>query len=139
MLFSPSQNRNSLNLKRKFVHVIFGVTFGALNHALPRKYFMPLVYSINVFSVCIESFRYRNGFGGINKLIHNICGSSLRKHEMEGKFTGALYYFAGVSTSASFFPKTATTLGIFQLALADPSASYFGRKTRNVYWSRIEK
>ena len=25
-----------------------------------------------------------------------------------------------------------------QLALADPSASYFGRATRHVYWSRIE-
>eukprot|EP00978_Attheya_sp_CCMP212_P045041 scaffold331953_cov57-Attheya_sp.AAC.3 len=30
-------------------------------------------------------------------------------------------------------------MGIIQLALADPSASYFGRQTRDVYWSRIEK
>lgn len=75
----------------------------------------------------------------MNKAMHAVLGSSLRKHEMEGKFTGSLYYFTGVTTSAIFFPKTATTLGIFQLAIADPAASYFGRKTRNVYWSRIEK
>ena len=60
------------------------------------------------------------------------------RHEMEGKFTGSFYYFAGVTASAYLFPKTASTMGIFQLALADPSASYFGKNTRHIYWSRIE-
>merc|ERR1712071_443762 len=63
---------------------------------------------------------------------------TMRKHEMEGKFTGSLYYLSGVTLSAYLYPKTATTLGIFQLAIADPTASYFGRMTRHVYWSRIE-
>mmetsp|Transcript_28948 Transcript_28948/g.44499 ORF Transcript_28948/g.44499 Transcript_28948/m.44499 type:complete len:179 (-) Transcript_28948:90-626(-) len=57
---------------------------------------------------------------------------------MEGKFTGSFYYFLGVTVTAHLFPTTAATMGICQLALADPSASYFGRKTRHVYWSRIE-
>ena len=57
---------------------------------------------------------------------------------MEGKFTGSFYYFLGVTTTAHFFPGTPATLGIIQLALADPSASYFGRQTRHIYWSRIE-
>lgn len=132
------KNRNSLNIKRKLVHVIFGAGFASLNHALPRKYFLPFMYTINAGSIFVESFRYRKGFGWMNKAMHAVLGSSLRKHEMEGKFTGSLYYFTGVTTSSYFFPKTATTLGIFQLALADPAASYFGRKTRDVYWSRIE-
>lgn len=132
------KNRNSLNIKRKLVHVIFGAGFASLNHALPRKYFLPIMYAINSCSVIVESCRYRKGFGWMNKAMHAVLGSSLRKHEMEGKFTGSLYYFTGVTTSSYLFPKTATTLGIFQLALADPTASYFGRKTRDVYWSRIE-
>lgn len=132
------KNRNSLNIKRKVVHFVFGAGFAALNHSLPRKYFMPIMYSINACSIIVETCRYKKGFGWMNKAMHAVLGSSLRKHEMEGKFTGSLYYFTGVTTSAIFFPKTATTLGIFQLAIADPAASYFGRKTRNVYWSRIE-
>lgn len=58
---------------------------------------------------------------------------------MEGKFTGSLYYFVGVTCTSALFPKTAATMGIFQLAIADPSASYFGRKTRHIYWSRIDR
>jgi len=74
----------------------------------------------------------------MNVALHFFLGGALRKHEMEGKFTGSFYYFAGVTASAYLFPKTAATMGIFQLALADPSASYFGRRTRHIYWSRIE-
>jgi len=74
----------------------------------------------------------------MNVALHYFLGGALRKHEMEGKFTGSFYYFAGVTASAYMFPKTAGTMGICQLALADPSASYFGRRTRHIYWSRIE-
>ena len=74
----------------------------------------------------------------MNRTLHFFLGKALRKHEMEGKFTGSFYYFAGVYVTARSFPRTAATLGICQLALADPSASYFGKKTRHVYWSRIE-
>lgn len=74
----------------------------------------------------------------MNSALHFFLGGALRKHEMEGKFTGSFYYFAGVTASAYLFPQTAATMGICQLALADPSASFFGRRTRHIYWSRIE-
>lgn len=74
----------------------------------------------------------------MNHALGIILGGTLRKHEMEGKFTGSFYYFMGVTITAALFPTSSATLGICQLALADPSASYFGRKTKNVYWSRIE-
>ena len=74
----------------------------------------------------------------MNSVLHFFLGGALRKHEMEGKFTGSFYYFSGVLVSAYFFPQTAATMGICQLALADPSASYFGKQTRHIYWSRIE-
>merc|ERR1712183_1261353 len=56
---------------------------------------------------------------------------------MDGKFTGSLYYFAGVTATSYLYPTPCATLGIMQLAIADPTASYFGRATRHVYWSRI--
>lgn len=74
----------------------------------------------------------------MNDALHFVLGSSLRKHEMDGKFTGSFYFFTGVTLTTALYPKPCATLGICQLALADPSASYFGRKTRHVYWSRIE-
>jgi dolichol kinase len=85
----------------------------------------------------MELLRYRRGFRWMNTILHFFLGKALRKHEMEGKFTGSFYYFAGVTMNAMLYPRTAGTLGIIQLALADPSASYFGRRTRHIYWSRI--
>merc|ERR1712157_612997 len=82
--------------------------------------------------------RYRKGFGWMNDVLHFILGGSLRKHEMEGKFTGSFYYFLGVTITAASFPTSCASLGICQLALADPSASFFGRQTKDIYWSRIE-
>jgi len=75
----------------------------------------------------------------MNDILHFVLGSSLRKHEMDGKFTGSFYYFLGVTVTAALYPTSCATLGICQLAVADPTASYFGRATRHIYWSRIEK
>jgi len=86
----------------------------------------------------MECLRYREGFGWMNDILSFVLGGTLRKHEMEGKFTGSFYYFLGVSVTAACFPTSCASLGICQLALADPSASFFGRQTRHVYWSRIE-
>jgi len=86
----------------------------------------------------MECLRYREGFGWMNDVLSFVLGGTLRKHEMEGKFTGSFYYFLGVTVTAACFPTSCASLGICQLALADPSASYFGRHTRHVYWSRIE-
>lgn len=132
------KNRNSTNLSRKFTHAAFGIFFACLNQFLPRSTFVPGMGILTSFTLLMELLRYNKGFGWMNKALHFFLGKALRKHEMEGKFTGSFYYFAGVYTSAKLFPRTAATMGILQLALADPSASYFGKKTRHVYWSRIE-
>mmetsp|Transcript_28164 Transcript_28164/g.51312 ORF Transcript_28164/g.51312 Transcript_28164/m.51312 type:complete len:201 (-) Transcript_28164:268-870(-) len=89
-------------------------------------------------TLLMELLRYRRGFRWMNAALHFFLGGALRKHEMEGNFTGSFYYFFGAAASARLFPKTAGTMGIMQLALADPSASFFGRRTRHIYWSRIE-
>ncbi|KAL9186043.1 hypothetical protein ACHAXT_005281 [Thalassiosira profunda] len=132
------KNRNYTNLTRKFTHAGFGVFFACLNQFLPHEIFVPGMAGVTGFSLVVELLRYRRGFGWMNAALHFFLGGALRKHEMEGKFTGSFYYFAGVTASAYLFPQTAATMGIMQLALADPSASYFGRATRHVYWSRIE-
>ena len=132
------KNRNSMNLGRKFTHASFGVFFACLNQFLPHHRFVPGMAILTASTLVMELLRYRRGFRWMNVALHFFLGGALRKHEMEGKFTGSFYYFAGVTASAYLFPKTAATMGIFQLALADPSASYFGRRTRHIYWSRIE-
>jgi len=132
------KNRNHTNLSRKFTHAGFGIFFACLNQLLPHHRFVPAMGILTMSTLAMELLRYRRGFHWMNVALHFFLGGALRKHEMEGKFTGSFYYFAGVTASSYLFPKTAATLGICQLALADPSASYFGRRTRHIYWSRIE-
>ncbi|KAL7539104.1 hypothetical protein ACHAWF_006300 [Thalassiosira exigua] len=131
-------NRNRTNLSRKITHAAFGIFFACLNQFVPRARFVPGMALVTSVCLAIELLRYRRGFGWMNSALHFFLGGVLRKQEMEGKFTGSFYYFAGVAASARLYPRTAGTLGICQLALADPSASFFGRRTRHVYWSRIE-
>jgi len=132
------KNRNHTNLSRKFTHAGFGIFFACLNQFMPHHQFVPAMALLTASTLVMELLRYRRGFRWMNVALHFFLGGALRKHEMEGKFTGSFYYFAGVAASAYLFPKTAATMGICQLALADPSASYFGRRTRHIYWSRIE-
>lgn len=132
------KNRNARNLRRKVMHACFGLTFACLNHWLPKTTFVPAMATLSSATLLMELLRYRKGFGWMNAVLHGVLGQSLRKHEMEGKFTGSFYFFTGVTLTSWWFDSTAATLGICQLALADPSASYFGRKTRHIYWSRIE-
>lgn len=132
------KSRNNLNIGRKIFHAGFGFFFATLNQVLPKSIFMPGMYVITTGTLVMEVLRYRKGFGWMNDLLHWCLGGTLRKHEMEGKFTGSFYYFLGVLITAASFPTSCASLGICQLALADPSASYFGRMTKNVYWSRIE-
>lgn len=133
------KNRNSMNIKRKLTHAAFGFFFAALNHFIPRNKFVPGMTILTSATLFMELMRYKKGFGWMNDALHFCLGNTLRKHEMEGKFTGSYYYFLGVTCTSALFPTSCATFGIIQLALADPAASYFGRKTRDVYWSRIEK
>jgi dolichol kinase len=121
------------------MHASFGLFFSALNHLIPRSKFVPGMTILTSATLLMELLRYRKGFGWMNEILHFVLGSSLRKHEMDGKFTGSFYYFLGVTLTAALYPKSSATMGILQLAIADPTASYFGRQTRHVYWSRIEK
>lgn len=132
------KNRNRMNFSRKVTHAGFGLGFAVLNQIIPRERFVAGMTIVTSTSLLVELLRYRKGFGWMNDALHFFLRGTLRKHEMEGKFTGSFYYFLGVTLSAYLYPKTAATLGICQLALADPSASYFGRQTRHIYWSRIE-
>lgn len=120
------------------MHVNFGLFFASLNHFIPRSKFVPGMAVLTSATLVMELLRYKKGFGWMNDALHFVLGSSLRKHEMEGKFTGSFYFFLGVTITSALYPTTCATMGICQLALADPSASYFGRQTRHVYWSRIE-
>ena len=111
--------------------------FASLNHFIPRRFFLPGMMVLTGTSLAVELLRYRKGFEWMNGALHFLLGKALRKNEMDGKFTGSFYYFSGVTLTSYLFPNPCATLGIVQLAIADPTASYFGRATRHVYWSRI--
>lgn len=132
------KNRNSLNIGRKVMHAACGFWFAFLNQVIPKDIFLPFMTFISTGTFGMECLRYRKGFGWMNDCLNFCLGGTLRKHEMEGKFTGSFYYFLGTTIAIAAFPGSCASLGIIQLALADPSASYFGRMTKNVYWSRIE-
>ena len=119
------------------MHFGWGMLFASLNHFVPRAHFLPGMIFLTGGTLIMELLRYRKGFGWMNNVLHYVLGKALRKSEMDGKFTGSLYYFSGVLLTSYLFPKHCATLGICQLAIADPTASYFGRATRHVYWSRI--
>jgi dolichol kinase len=120
------------------MHAGFGLFFAGLNLLIPKSRFVPGMTILTSATLLMELLRYKKGFGWMNDALHFTLGSSLRKHEMQGKFTGSFYFFLGVTITSYLYPTTCASLGICQLALADPSASYFGRQTRHVYWSRIE-
>mmetsp|Transcript_18648 Transcript_18648/g.46156 ORF Transcript_18648/g.46156 Transcript_18648/m.46156 type:complete len:401 (+) Transcript_18648:66-1268(+) len=132
------KSRNATNFRRKVLHACFGFFFAGLNHFIPKAKFVPGMVVLTTGCLTMELLRYRKGFGWMNEVLHKVLGSSLRKHEMDGKFTGSFYYFLGVTVTAALYPTSCATLGICQLAIADPTASYFGRQTRHIYWSRIE-
>lgn len=119
------------------MHAAWGMLFASLHHFIPRSRFLPGMTCLTTLSLTMELLRYRKGFEWMNNALHFVLGKALRKNEMDGKFTGSLYYFSGVTLTSYLFPKSCATLGIVQLAIADPTASYFGRATRHVYWSRI--
>lgn len=133
------KSRNHTNIRRKVMHACFGLGFATMNHLIPRAKFVPGMAVLTGATLLMELLRYRKHFGWMNDALHWVLGSSLRKHEMEGKFTGSFYFFLGVTVTSALFPTSCATMGICQLALADPSASYFGKMTRDIYWSRIEK
>jgi dolichol kinase len=126
-------------MRRKVLHTSFGFVFAGLNHFIPKSKFVPGMVVLTSATLVMELLRYRKGFGWMNDILHFVLGDSLRKHEMDGKFTGSFYYFLGVTLTSVLYPQACATLGICQLAIADPTASYFGTATRHVYWSRIEK
>ena len=114
------RNRNHSNLSRKFTHAGFGIFFACLNQFIPHVKFVRGMKILTSLTLLMELLRYRRGFRWMNTILHFFLGKALRKHEMEGKFTGSFYYFAGVTMNAMLYPRTAGTLGIIQLALADP-------------------
>jgi dolichol kinase len=93
--------------------------------------------AVSVFLLSVETLRYRKGWKWMNRIYMFFFRGILRKTEMTGKMSGTFYYFAGCTATAHLFPGLPAVLGIAQLAIADPTASYFGRQTKHLEWSRI--
>ena len=73
------RNRNSLNIKRKVTHAMFGLFFASLNQIVPRAKFVPGMTILTGATLFMELMRYRRGFGWMNHALHFVLGSALRK------------------------------------------------------------
>eukprot|EP00814_Leptocylindrus_danicus_P001726 CAMPEP_0116013476 /NCGR_PEP_ID=MMETSP0321-20121206/5748_1 /TAXON_ID=163516 /ORGANISM="Leptocylindrus danicus var. danicus, Strain B650" /LENGTH=299 /DNA_ID=CAMNT_0003483031 /DNA_START=111 /DNA_END=1007 /DNA_ORIENTATION=+ len=135
------RHRNDMNVPRKLQHGISGLLFLFLHHLYPSQskiFFLALTIS----TLFVELLRRIERFYWANDVIFFFCGDTLRKHEMDlsrdgGRFTGSFYFFIGTTLTVYSFQHIEASFGLLHLALADPAASFFGRLTANVGWSRI--
>jgi dolichol kinase len=95
-----------MNKRRKFMHAAWGLLFASLNHFIPTKIFVPAMTLVTTGTLALELLRYRKGFEWMNDVLHKVLGHALRKNEMDGRFTGSLYYFLGVTMTAALYPKS---------------------------------
>eukprot|EP00979_Chaetoceros_neogracilis_P000123 scaffold31_cov185-Chaetoceros_neogracile.AAC.1 len=104
------KSRNNVNIGRKTLHAVSGLIFATANQVLPKDIFLPFMTLLTSCTLIMECLRYREGFGWMNDILSFVLGGTLRKHEMEGKFTGSFYYFLGVSVTAACFPTSCASL-----------------------------
>jgi hypothetical protein len=88
------------------MHAAWGLLFASLNHFIPTKIFVPAMTLVTTGTLALELLRYRKGFEWMNDVLHKVLGHALRKNEMDGRFTGSLYYFLGVTMTAALYPKS---------------------------------
>lgn len=135
------RHRNDINVPRKLQHGISGLLFLFLHYLYPSQskvFFLTL----SVSTLFVEVVRRIKRFHWVNDVIYLFCGDTLRRHEMDlsrdgGRFTGSFYFFVGTTLTVYTFGHIEASFGLLHLALADPAASFFGRLTADVAWSRI--
>ena len=114
-------------IKRKIIHLS--------NSVIPLSYYffvedqMMMIWillSITIFFVIVDYFRFRIGW--IQKWFRIFFSSMLRKHELEGKLTGATWAFIGATISVFLFEKDIAVLALLFMSVGDTVAALIGQQ-----------
>lgn len=114
-------------IKRKIIHLS--------NSVIPLSYYffvedqMMMIWillSITIFFVIVDYFRFRISW--IQKWFRIFFSSMLRKHELEGKLTGATWAFIGATISVFLFEKDIAVLALLFMSVGDTVAALIGQQ-----------
>jgi len=117
----------SEEIKRKIIHLS--------NSVIPLSYYffvedrlmmIWILLSITIFFVAVDYFRFRIGW--IQKWFSVFFSSMLRKHELEGKLTGATWAFIGATISVFLFEKDIAVLALLFMSVGDTIAALIGQQ-----------
>ena len=117
----------SEEIKRKIIHLS--------NSVIPLSYYffvedrvmmIWILLSITIFFVAVDYFRFRIGW--IQKWFRIFFSSMLRKHELEGKLTGATWAFIGATISVFLFEKDIAVLALLFMSVGDTVAALIGQQ-----------
>tara|TARA_B100000959_G_scaffold48010_1_gene49268 strand:+ start:4919 stop:5509 length:591 start_codon:yes stop_codon:yes gene_type:complete len=117
----------SEEIKRKIIHLS--------NSVIPLSYYffvedrlmmIWILLSITIFFVAVDYFRFRIGW--IQKWFSVFFSSMLRKHELEGKLTGATWAFIGATISVFLFEKDIAVLALLFMSVGDTVAALIGQQ-----------
>ena len=117
----------SEEIKRKIIHLS--------NSVIPLSYYffvedrmmmVWILFSITICFVTVDYFRFRIGW--IQKWFRIFFSSMLRKHELEGKLTGATWAFIGATISVFLFEKDIAVLALLFMSVGDTVAALIGQR-----------
>ena len=117
------KQRTELHLARKIWHFLAVGSMAIGYGILPERLSLTLLAISWLITVPIDFMRLRSA--PLNEFITHLVKPLMRKSELTG-LMGTTYLLTGVTIVAFLFPKPVVLLSLMFLALADPSASYFG-------------
>ena len=85
-----------------------------------------ILFSVTIFFVTVDYFRYHIEW--IQKWFGIFFSSMLRKHELEGKLTGATWAFIGGTISVFIFEKDIAVLSLLFMSVGDTVAALIGQR-----------
>ena len=114
-------------IKRKIIHLG--------NSVIPLSYYffiedrMMMVWIllfISIIFVFIDFFRFRINW--LEKYFHMFFNTMLRKHELDGKLTGATWVLAGSTITVFLFNRDIAVLSLLFMSIGDTVAALVGQK-----------
>ena len=114
-------------IKRKIIHLG--------NSVIPLSYYffvqdrMTMVWILFSVTICFVTVDYfRSRIVWIQKWFQIFFSPMLRKHELEGKLTGATWVFIGGTISVFLFEKDIAVLALLFMSVGDTVAALIGQR-----------
>ena len=113
-------------IKRKIIHLSNSVIPLSYYFFVEDRMMIWILFSITILFVTVDYFRFRIGW--IQKWFGIFFSSMLRKHELEGKLTGATWAFIGATISVFLFEKDIAVLALLFMSVGDTVAALIGQQ-----------